>query len=605
MNYIEEFNAKRAAARKAILETRTFDDADAVPAALVLLHAGERLEEVNRLLSGQAIPLAPRGLDLQVFYTILRYKDRGLSAEAAAFVAALCGRHYGLCLPPYTSIEREFNPWDYELCNCPTENHLFNDCSCRLAQCVLFPEAVFSDGHTAAEYRLYWEDAFRRLVAARIRRGLREWRSPIYCHVIFDDAIMLYNIMPDGPTREAARVFLDYLFLSIALTLRGHLWTGPHSRVYLENGPRVPIEFHQCYSGYAAQLLQEHFLRGIITSDYVIPEAIARLPFRQDRYVSIEKVGPKFYPRGEGQGRFSSGGADVYICRSDREDWGGDGILYNYLTPLYGLGSVQDWGPYDGEFHMHCVPWNLMLKCDDCRDIVFSYAGSHEEASRQGGHLTWGNQSDDQDGTIFQRRKTIFSQLRGWYHEKIYEVLWDGYPEAPWAPAPAKRLMGFVGEKRFFATRIFVAGSIANVIVEGGWIFGEKGGVCFAVRPVRGGFHVEQDEPGNRRVYQCAIWDDVVLLEVGETADFGGFGNFRSRILAAPLRFDEKTVAFTNLEGEALTFCWKEEGDPTVNGVVPVYGGKRFNDPCVQSDYDSGVIRVNCRAAAVTLNAAG
>ncbi len=33
-----------------------------------------------------------------------------------------------------------------------------------LAECAVFPDRVFSDGHSAADYRPYWEEAFRRLV---------------------------------------------------------------------------------------------------------------------------------------------------------------------------------------------------------------------------------------------------------------------------------------------------------------------------------------------------------------------------------------------------------------------------------------------------------
>ncbi len=75
-------------------------------------------------------------------------------------------------------------------------------------------------------------------------------------------------------------------------------------------------------------------------------------------------------------------------------------------------------------------------------------------------------------------------------------------------------------------------------------------------------------------------------------------------MLTAPLVYDKRQVAFTNLEGDTITFCWKEDGEPTVNSVVPEYGGKRFNDPCVMSEYDSGVIKVECDGANVVLAAA-
>lgn len=605
MSFAAEYQACKEAARREIAARGECHD---IGVALVLLSSGAQAEAVNRFLSEKAAEQKPRSLDIWVYYAVLHPAHTALTPRSRSQVAAICDRHYNAKLPAYVNLERSFDPWDYQLCGCPTENHLFNDTSNRLAECVVFPERVFSDGHSAAEYRPYWEDAFRRFVAARVRHGFREWRSSIYCHVLFDDAMMIYYLMPPGPTKEAARVMLDILFLSIAVTLRGTMWTGPHSRVYNHLGSNwcSVCHFHQCSGGYASALLRQHIPVGILAGDYVIPEAIARLPFRQDRYVSIEKVGPRFYPRGEGEGRFNPGKFNTNICGSDREDWGGDGMVYNYLTPRYGLGSVQDWGKYDGEWHQHCLPWNLMLKCDDNRDVVLSFAGSQAEATHQGGYMTWPNQGNDQDATIFQHRKTLFCQMRAWRHEQYFEVLWDGYPEAPWAEASGRRrLLGNCGEKTLFQSRFYVSDSIPGIVLEGGWLFGEKNGVCFAIRSVRGAFREEpQKTPIEGRVYLCDVWDDVILVETGETEEFGSFKAFRERVLAAPLAFDGRQVRFTNLEGNALAFRWKEDGDPTVNGAVPEYGGKRFRDPCVASELDSGSIRVECGGAVAVLNAA-
>lgn len=105
------------------------------------------------------------------------------------------------------------------------------------------------------------------------------------------------------------------------------------------------------------------------------------------------------------------------------------------------------------------------------------------------------------------------------------------------------------------------------------------------------------------RTTEPEVTYDVILLEVAETEEVGGFDAFRRKILALPLAFDEKEVRFTNLDGDRITFRWKEDGDPTVNGKVPEYGGARFRDPFITSDYDSGVIEVNCAGARAVLHA--
>lgn len=604
MRYTEEFNRRRKAAREKMIAPGICKDPGT---ALVMLFCASNPEAANDYLLNKVEVNKVRDLDVGIYYTMLGVGNRNLSGAARAHLEALCNRHYNARLPSNVDLNREFNPWDYQLCGVPTENHLFNHVANRLAETIIFPDRVFSDGHTSADYRHYWEDAYRQLVAARLRHGFREWRSSIYCHVLFDGAVMLYNLLPPGPTRDAAQVLLDTMFLEIAVALRGHMWTGPHSRVY--NHRDLPISifrrFSQCYSWFAEQILQEKFIPGIAVSDYIIPEAIVRLPFRQDRYVSIEKTGPRFYPRGEGADRFNPGCSNIYICRSDREDWGGEGLIYNYLTPRFNLAAVQDWGRYDGEWHMHCIPWAFMLNCDDYKDAILSFTGSEVQSDHQGGFMTWHNHDNDQDATIFQHRKTLFSQMRGWRQEKIYEVLWDGFPEAPWAPSSGgRRFLGYFGQPESFATRFFIAESMPILAEQNGWIMGEKKGVCYGIRAVRGKTTLEPPQPGiEGRVYVCEIDDDVILFECAEIEECGDFNRFREKLAAAPLAFDARRITFRNLEGDILTFCWKEDGDPTVNGAIPDLGRSRFDDPCVRSAYDSGVIKVDCEGKRVVLDA--
>jgi len=494
--YLREYRKKKALwcqQRVARGKCHSMDD------ALLLLKAGHNLDKANTFLSGKVRPREPRTLDLQIYYVILAMKDSGLSPEARRYLEGLCNKHYNEKLPPYVSLDRKFDPWDYQLCGCPTENHLFNDTCNRLAECVIFPDRVFSDGHTAAEYRPYWENAFQQLAVSRITHGMREWHASIYIHVVFDDVMMVYSIMPEGPTREAARLMLDLMFLNMAVCLRNDIWMGPHSRVYNDTSapwPSVYNQTAQCYSKYAGCLLGKSFLAPIASGDYVLPEAIAHLPFREDRYVSIEKVGPRFYPRGSDRDRFNPGPVNIYICQSDREDWGGDGLIYNYLAPKFCLGSVQDWGNYDGEWHMHCVPWTFGIASADKTDVVLSFTGSEQDSlPTQGGYMTWATEVNDQNATIFQHRKTLFSQMRGYRHEKVWENLPGGFPEAPWAPASGlKKLAGYRGEKVLFFSRFYIAHSIGKLIEEKGWLFGEKEGVCFAIRPVRGGYKKEMPQ---------------------------------------------------------------------------------------------------------------
>ncbi|NQZ67158.1 MAG: hypothetical protein HRT89_03720, partial [Lentisphaeria bacterium] len=394
--------------------------------ALILLDQNKCLDKVNSFLC--TANLNPRCLDIQIYYMLLKYRGR-MSQAAAQRIETLCNAHYNSELPNYINLKIPFDPWNYQYCNCPTENHLFNDVSNRLAECITFPERVFSDGNTAEDYREYWEDAFRQLCQTRVMHGMREWRSTVYFHVVLDDAWMIYHLLPDGSTRNAASVFLDYLHLSLAISLRDDTWCGPHSRVYNNEGFSVFEMDQQIYASWVNELIGQDFRAPALVSDYIVPEPIAGLPLRDDSYVSIEKLGPRYYPAGEGEDAFNPNRSNIYLCQSDREDWPGDGILYNQQTPSYVLGSVQDWGTYQGAWHMHCMPWSLTISGAKGINQIISFTGSEKQSDHQGGIMTWPNHSNDQDATLFQHQGTLFSQMRGRRQEKFWEVLHDGDSE--------------------------------------------------------------------------------------------------------------------------------------------------------------------------------
>jgi len=95
----------------------------------------------------------------------------------------------------------------------------------------------------------------------------------------------------------------------------------------------------------------------------------------------------------------------------------------------------------------------------------------------------------------------------------------------------------------------------------------------------------------------------VILCEVAEVEEIGTFEQFCEKLKTTELADDGVRVTFTNLEGDTLTFCWKEDGNPTVNGVTPDYGDIRINDPRVRSAYDSGIIDIDHAGACRRIDA--
>ncbi len=577
--------------------------------ALVLMQHGLESNKVSAFVISNLVNRTYRSLDTPLLYQVL-IRGRGKLSPAA--VQALRSRlddNWSNKLPLYVSLETPFDPWDYNFIDPPTENCLCNDIVNRLLDTLASPERIYSDGHTAAEHRVYWEDAFRQFVAARISHGFREWDSTVYLHVIVEDAMAVYNCLPDGKTRAAASAFLDAILLNVARTLRGKVWTGPHCRVYNNPGySMLNLTQHSWFycmrwifdTDWSELALtgfrpNDPFNSGLLVSDYSPPAAILELPHQPESYVSLEKTGPRQHPRGLGQNAFYPDRNNVCICREDREDVGEIGLVYNYLTPKFALGSAQNWGRYGAEWHMHCMPWNLVIRNLTSDGMILSFTGGPNQSSGQGGYMTWG-QTVDWTATIFQRKTVLFSQIRAAAQIHVMRAHPSGFLERPFGPY--WDLAGFREPKQRRMTRIYIANSLGPLTEAKGWAMGETNGVCFAVRPVRGGYSYEPQPkwiPG--RVLLCQVWDEVVLLEVAETEQAGGFALFQQKILAAELLCDERDVRYTSIGGDRYVFRWKSDGEPTVNDQTLDYGDMRFDDPYIQSKAGSGRIMINTPGA--------
>ncbi len=69
---------------------------------------------------------------------------------------------------------------------------------------------------------------------------------------------------------------------------------------------------------------------------------------------------------------------------------------------------------------------------------------------------------------------------------------------------------------------------------------------------------------------------NVWLCQMGRAAQDGTFLDFQAAVLGQPLTFDELSVRYTSLRGDALAFDW--QGDLLRNGTVELVGGSRHFD---------------------------
>ncbi len=598
------FESERAAYRREIIDSGACGN---LGQALVLLRSGTGGREVSRYIRMTVPSSSRRELDTARLYELLICGRGILEKSAEKALRGELDKFWSTNLPVWVSLDIPFDPWDYSYTGIPTENMMFNGICNRLLDTIAEPGRIYSDGHTAAEYRFYWEDAFRKFAASRVTHGFREWDSSIYIHILLECGISVYNCLPAGPTRDAAGVFIDCLLLHVARTLQGRVWTGPHSRVYNKPGMTIMNLASQPYNycvrwpfrlGWddmaAAGTFRPNapFESGLLAGDYSPPAAVLAVAGRGGRAVSSCSTGPRNWPRGMGWNGFNRDYRNPWLCLEDREDTGVMGLVYNYITPLYALGSVQNWGDYGGEWHMHCMPWNLVIGCESSDAMIFSYAGGPADPGGQGGYMTWGSFGGDWRATIFQDRGVLFSQIRGMAGVPVFRMRPSGYLERPTGEYP--ELLGFRGTPVSLKTRIYLADRLGGLTETNGWVLGEYNGVFFGIRPVRGGYSWEA-QPGwiKGRVMLCEIDDDVTLLEVAEKSDTGSFGEFADRITGGALHSDNVFVRYESTAGDEYRFCYKTDGLPEVNGITPDYGDDRFDDPWIKSRRGSGRIVIS------------
>jgi len=124
----------------------------------------------------------------------------------------------------------------------------------------------------------------------------------------------------------------------------------------------------------------------------------------------------------------------------------------------------------------------------------------------------------------------------------------------------------------YFPTYTFDAYAIRD-----GWAFAQKDNGYLALTAARGialletGMHARHEV---RSYGQHNVW----LCQMGRAAQDGTFLDFQAAVLGQPLTFDELSVRYTSLRGDALAFDW--QGDLLRNGTVePVGGSRHFDSP--------------------------
>jgi hypothetical protein len=92
--------------------------------------------------------------------------------------------------------------------------------------------------------------------------------------------------------------------------------------------------------------------------------------------------------------------------------------------------------------------------------------------------------------------------------------------------------------------------------VRDGWVFGKAGNGYIALAAARGlDFQTRGDNA--YRELRSPGTPNIWLCQMGRLALDGGFKEFIEKVLALPVKFDEKQVELTTLRGDRLRFGWE------------------------------------------------
>jgi hypothetical protein len=141
---------------------------------------------------------------------------------------------------------------------------------------------------------------------------------------------------------------------------------------------------------------------------------------------------------------------------------------------------------------------------------------------------------------------------------------------------------------------------LSKPVEEEGIVFVESEGAYAAVRVCKGGFTWHDGSLKTKRAIpknSTMILKNQyapVIVEVMAKTDVKDFSEFKARVKACTLTFDEDQLKYSTLYGDTLRFDASYQRVPTINGKPIAYEGKKvFDSPFLNADYNSGVVTIS------------
>jgi len=425
---------------------------------------------------------------------------------------------------------------------------------------VNFRDRVYDDGRKAAEHYASWNDYVKMYFRERAKKGLFiEMMCTGYNLHVIKCIFNFYDFSEDPTLKKLAGYFLDLYFTYWGQEQINGIACGGQSRVYANQhtAPRqLPLGYLFFAIGDAPTYYSTYFT-AMTTSwrPSLVTVDIACNRRTEDVY-EIEQ-----YPLGlTASTEFYAG--NPYRMRTDM----GKIIRYSYCTPEFIIGTImcpalkyQDWTNISSQNRLHGIRF-----------------------------------SDDKNACIIP-------QCEGVDNQSTYNSFWSVQKEGTLICQKLKEGSRNTGEMRVWFSNVGLSAPIG----EDGWIFTESKGAYAAVRIVDGTSRWQSSaspSPVGRWLYADND-KSPVIIEVAQKKEYKSFEEFRRKVINSPLSFKNNVLHYTGIYGNTFTFYADYSKEPEINSVAVSYVPKKaFDSPFLQSDWDSGIIRIQKRGNELILD---
>lgn len=416
----------------------------------------------------------------------------------------------------------------------------------------------FRDRKLPQKHYEAWTGYLKEYIRQRSRKGfLIEIDSPSYANAVLSCFFQIYDFSADSELKSLAAKFLTLYWALWAEQQIDGVTGGAQTRAY----PRSVLNGNPTLRRGAWYLIgpgEPNFVHNqmlpFVTTTWKVPDII----FQIAASVSVHQ------PYEICQRRIGLLDAHSNERRFYRMNANEGGLLrYTYCTPDFIMGSMMfEARPYH--------EWAAISSQNRWSGVIFD---------------------GQRDARVFP---TPYCPNGGSIYNGFWSVQSKGAMIAQQLDKPFS--------KRVHDWRVFFsAAGLSQPVNDGSWTFAEANSAYVGVWVLEGEFSFEQIPQGQWLVCENKL--TPVIIEVARKVDYPDFGAFRTAAMAQVSQTNRGIVVYQSLSGDELRFDSRQRRLPSVNSLpVNLVPQAVFTSPFIQSDWDSGVVTIQCAEEKRLLN---